>query len=93
MQEEFPHPFRVMVKLVAEGVRADMGLMEESFFVFNADIAVLQIGFSHAEGLDLGPLEGYPCLVSLLDKIIKPSFFILTEDFFSHIFVYHFLKD
>jgi hypothetical protein len=63
-----------------------MGIMQESLFLFDEHVAVLQISLADAQGFDLRSLEGDAGLVSILDIIIMTGLFVQAKNLFTHNF-------
>jgi hypothetical protein len=88
VKEKLADPLRLVVELVAEGVGADVGVVQECLPLFDLNVTVLQVSLAQAEGLHLGSHQGNPRLAGLLDEIIVIGFFILAKEFFPHVIIY-----
>jgi hypothetical protein len=89
MKEEFSSPQRFMIHAVGLGIRIDMGIHKEDLAPLNIGVTIPEVDPSFPKRLDLRPQEGNPCLVGLLNGVVKKGLFVLTDQFFAHRFILH----
>ena len=82
VQEELADAKRVMILPVAVRVGADVEVVEEELVVLDQGVAVLEVGPAVPEGLHLGPHEGDPRLIGLVDEIVHPGPFVRGRSVF-----------
>lgn len=70
VQEQFPHPDRIMVHDIAVAVGTDVTVVEEDFPVFHARVTVLEIDLAFPQRLDLRALQLDTGLEALFDEIV-----------------------
>ena len=70
VQQQLAGAERVVVHGVAVGERADVGVQEEAFAVFEQAVGVLEVGLAFADGLDLGAAEGDAGLELVGEEVI-----------------------
>ena len=85
MKEEFSSPQRLMIHAVGLGIGADMGIHKEDLAPLDIGVTIPEVDPSVPKGLDLRPQEGNPCLVGLLNGVVKKSLFVLTDQFLAHV--------
>ena len=75
------YPHGVGVEHVALLVGAYVHAVDQHFAAHHLRIAVLEVAFAHADGLDLGSLELKPRFEALFDEVVVPSLAVLREHF------------
>ena len=85
MKEEFSSPQRLVIHAVGLGIGADVGIHKEDLAPLDIRVTIPEVDPSVPKGLDLRPQEGNPCLVGLLNGVVKKGLLVLTDQFFAHV--------
>jgi hypothetical protein len=85
VEEEFSRPQRIMIQPVRLGIRTDMRVDQKDFAPFDIAVTIPEVHPSVPQGFDLGPEEGDPGLVSLLNEVVMKCLPILANHLFAHL--------
>ena len=89
VHEQPTGPQRVMIEDVALLIGTDVHVLDEYLTVLYRAVAVLEIGPSGPQGLDLGSLQFYAGLIGIMDEIVMPGFAVLAGNLDADILFSH----